>query len=193
VQDLPRNIRFDDYDVRQAAYWSILAGACGHTYGNNNVWQMWKPGRKPVIWANIPWKEALDHPGAFQMAYVRRLLESRPFEKLRPNEEFIKDGPGEGPSKIRGALASDRSFAFIYSPRGEQFSVDLGVFHAPKIRSSWYDPRYGVTYGLHTGDNRGIQSFRPPTSGRGQDWILILDDSGQDFPLPGDPGKESRQ
>jgi hypothetical protein len=30
--------RFDDYDVRQAAYWSLLAGACGHTYGNNNVW-----------------------------------------------------------------------------------------------------------------------------------------------------------
>ena len=29
--------RFDDYDARQAAYWSVLAGACGHTYGNNNV------------------------------------------------------------------------------------------------------------------------------------------------------------
>ena len=37
--------RFDDYDSRQAAYWSILAGACGHTYGNNNVWQMYKPDR----------------------------------------------------------------------------------------------------------------------------------------------------
>ena len=38
--------RFDDYDVRQAAYWSLLAGACGHTYGNNNVWQMYKPASK---------------------------------------------------------------------------------------------------------------------------------------------------
>ncbi|HMV51851.1 MAG TPA: DUF4038 domain-containing protein, partial [Blastocatellia bacterium] len=36
--------RFDDYDVRQAAYWSLLAGACGFTYGNNNIWQMYKPG-----------------------------------------------------------------------------------------------------------------------------------------------------
>src|SRR5262245_22122797 len=35
--------RFDDYDVRQAAYWSLLAGACGHTYGNNSIWQMYKP------------------------------------------------------------------------------------------------------------------------------------------------------
>jgi Protein of unknown function (DUF4038) len=23
--------RFDDYDARQAAYWSLIAGACGHT------------------------------------------------------------------------------------------------------------------------------------------------------------------
>ena len=57
------DFRFDDYDARQAAYWSLLAGACGHTYGNNNVWQMWAPGRKPVIWAHVPWYEALDHPG----------------------------------------------------------------------------------------------------------------------------------
>ena len=63
--------RFDDYDARQAAYWSVLAGACGHTYGNNNVWQMWTPDRKPALWANIPWHESLDTPGAFQMGFVR--------------------------------------------------------------------------------------------------------------------------
>ena len=32
--------------LRQAAYWSVLAGACGHTYGNNNVWQFFSPGAK---------------------------------------------------------------------------------------------------------------------------------------------------
>jgi Protein of unknown function (DUF4038) len=29
--------RSDDYDARQAAYWSLLAGACGHTYGNHSI------------------------------------------------------------------------------------------------------------------------------------------------------------
>jgi len=29
--------RFDNYAVGQAAYWSLLAGACGFTYGNNNA------------------------------------------------------------------------------------------------------------------------------------------------------------
>ena len=184
-QDLPRHIRFDDYDVRQAAYWSLLAGACGHTYGNNNIWQMWAPGRNPVIWANTPWHKALDHPGAFQMGYVRRLFESRPFHTLEPNDAFIVDGPVRGPAKVRGALASDGSFAFVYSTRGEPFSVDLSVFPGPRIRESWFDPRYGVTYAIHGGDSRGIQTYVPPTHGRGQDWILILDDAEQNFPPPG--------
>jgi hypothetical protein len=60
-------LRFDDYDVRLAAYRALLAGAAGHTYGNNNVWQMWAPGRPPQLGADTPWYEALDHPGAFQM------------------------------------------------------------------------------------------------------------------------------
>src|SRR5262249_44263875 len=46
--------RFDDYDIRQSAYWSILAGACGHTYGNNNVWQMYKPGLNKERWGETP-------------------------------------------------------------------------------------------------------------------------------------------
>ena len=69
---------------------------------------------------------------------------------------------------------------------GEQFSVELAVFPNPKVRAAWYDPRYGVAYDVHTGDNRGIQTFVPPTSGRGQDWVLILDDAGQNFTLPGE-------
>jgi hypothetical protein len=38
-------VRFDDSDVRMAAYRALLAGAAGHTYGNNSIWQMWAPGR----------------------------------------------------------------------------------------------------------------------------------------------------
>ncbi len=37
---------FEAYDVRKAAYWSMLSGACGHTYGNNNIWQMYSFGKK---------------------------------------------------------------------------------------------------------------------------------------------------
>ncbi len=176
--------RFEAYDVRQAAYWSFLAGACGHTYGNNNIWQMWEPGRQPVIGANIPWYEALDHPGAFQMGYVRKLFESRPFIDLRPAQEMLLDGSKNGGAKIRVACAVDGSFAFVYSPRGEKFTVDKSFIKAKRVREIWYDPRYGVSYHVHTTDNAGIQTYTPPSSGWGHDWILILDDQGKEYPLP---------
>jgi hypothetical protein len=186
--DASRLDRFDDYDVRQAAYWSLLAGACGHTYGNNNVWQCWQPGREPALWANIPWQDSLDTPGAFQLGMIRRLFESRPFTRLVPDQSMLLDAPRDGGAKVRAARASDGSFAFIYSPRGERFTVDKGLFKARSLREIWYDPRYGCAYLVPTTDTHGFQTFTPPTSGRGQDWVLIIEDAAQKFPLPGTQG-----
>jgi len=177
--------RMDDYDVRQAAYWSVLGGACGHTYGNNNIWQMWQPGRNPAILANLPWQQSLDHPGAFQMGIMRRLFESRPFEKLVPAPQMIVDGPTSGGAKIRAEVADDGSFAFIYSPRGESFTVDRTRLKATRINEIWFDPRYGAAYYVHNTESGGYQTYAPPTSGRGQDWVLILEDAEAKFPTPG--------
>jgi hypothetical protein len=184
-RDYDRHDRFDDDDVRQAAWWSVMAGAAGHTYGNNNIWQMWQPGRAPVIHANIPWPRALDHPGAAQMGHLRRLFEARPFVTLRPDPAFVVDGPRTGGAKVRAMRAENGSFAFVYSPRGETFTVDKGLIRAARLKEIWYDPRYGVAYEFHTTDNQGYQSYTPPTSGRGQDWVLILEDAAAGFALPG--------
>jgi len=187
--DVSRIDRFDDYDVRQTVYWSLLAGACGHTYGNNNVWQLWQPGRERAIWANQPWYASLDTAGAFQMGYARRLFEAYPFTQLVPNTAVLVDAPRNGGAKVRAAVARDSSFAFFYSPRGENFTVDKRIFHAPRLREIWYDPRYGCAYVVHTTEAHGFQTFTPPTSGRGQDWILIIDDASRHFPLPGETAK----
>ncbi len=183
-KDTSRLDRFDDADVRQAAYWSLLAGACGHTYGNNNVWQFWQPGREPVLWANQSWADSLDSPGAFQMGLVRRLFEARPFTRLAPAPAMLRDAPA-GAAKVRAACATDGSFAFIYSPRGEHFTVDKSFLKARRTREIWYDPRYGASYLVHTTDTHGFQTYTPPTSGRGQDWVLIIEDAGANWPLPG--------
>lgn len=180
-----RMARFDDFDCRQAAYWSILAGACGHTYGNNNIWQMWTREREPVLYANIPWQEALDHPGAFQMGLVRRLFASRPFTKLVPDEgKLVVDGPRHGGGKIRAGLASDGSFAIVYSPYGEPFAINKRQIRADRIKIFWFDPRYGNTHHIMTTDCKAFQTFTPPTSGRGQDWVLVLEDEVAGFPYP---------
>lgn len=183
-RDFNRLDRFDDYDVRQAAYWSLLAGACGHTYGHNSVWQMWAPGREPLLGANVPWWEALDHPGAFQMGILRRLFESRPWWRLVPDQQMILNGPRDGGAKIRAARDREGTFAFVYSPRGEPFTINARVLKLRRMKEIWFDPRYGVAYEVHTTDTPSIQTYTPPTRGRGCDWVLILEDADANYRVP---------
>ena len=97
---------------------------------------------------------------------------------------MIKAGPSTGGGKIRAALADDGSFAFIYSPRGEQFSIDISVIKGKSVSAIWFDPRYGISKKIHTGDTKGFQTYTPPTNGRGNDWILIIENAEMNFPLP---------
>lgn len=180
--NMSRLDRFDDYDVRQAAYWAMMAGACGHTYGHNSVWQMWTPNHTPAIWANIPWYDSLDAPGAFQMGYLRRLFEAFRFSDLLPASDFIVDGPQTGGAKVKALVSGDRRTALIYTPRGEAFTIDKQVFSCSRLREYWYDPRYGYSQYVHTTTNAAMQTYLPPTSGRGNDWILVLDDVSSPTP-----------
>jgi hypothetical protein len=179
-------VRFDDSDVRMAAYRALLAGAAGHTYGNNNIWQMWAPGREPVLGADTPWSEAIDHPGAFQMGHLRRLFESRPWPLLEPDQALLVGPNPPGAGFVRAAVAKDRSFAFVYSPLGEPVSVDQSRLGARDLTAWWFDPRYGRAYFVHTGVGTAIQAFTPPSSGRACDWVLVLDDPAKGYPPPGE-------
>jgi len=94
------------------------------------------------------------------------------------------NGAANGGAKIRAARAQDGSFAFIYSPRGESFTVDKSRLKAARLKEIWFDPRYGASYQVHGTTNEGYQTYAPPTSGRGQDWLLILEDEAARFPAP---------
>jgi len=176
---------FDDADVRQAAYWSMLAGACGHTYGNHNIWQLWQPGRAPVSAARTPWQRALSHPGAAQMGHLRRLFESRPFGGLVPDQEVLANKPGGGAEHARAARAEDGSFLFVYTPTGRAVTVLMSKVRGGKVAAHWYDPRRGTRIKIGQFQPSWTREFTPPTSGRGNDWVLVLDDAARKFPPPG--------
>ncbi len=182
----PDNGRHVALDVRQAAYWSVLSGAFGHTYGNNNVWQMWQPGRKPRVWARCPWYEALHHPGAAEMGFVRTLFESRPFLKLVPDQEAVSDLHGQEQRFVRAARASDGSYLFAYTPLGDGFRIDLSKISGEQINAFWYNPREGTAKKIDTLSNtQSPKTFLPPSRGRNNDWVLVLDDASYNYPLPG--------
>jgi hypothetical protein len=97
IQFKPTLGRFDDLDVRKAAYWAVFAGAHGHTYGANSIFQFHIPSRPAEFDAETPWQEALSFPGAGQLRHLRALMESRRFLTRIPDQDLVvPEGPRPG-------------------------------------------------------------------------------------------------
>ncbi len=46
----------------------------------------------------------------------------------------------------------------------------------------WYDPRLGTFADIGRYPNTGEREFAPPSSGRQDDWVLVLDDASKQYP-----------
>ncbi|NPA36713.1 MAG: DUF4038 domain-containing protein [Chlorobi bacterium] len=181
----PQNERFVAFDVRQAGYWSVLAGAAGHTYGNHNIWQMWQPGRQPITAARIPWYAAIYQPGAQQMGYMRKLFESRNFLEMIPDQDVLANVFGQNKNEIRAAKGKDGSFIIIYTPHGNPVHVKMEELSGDVISGYWYNPREGTSIKIEPFDNaKKTKAFVPPSSGQMTDWVLVLDDDSMNYPDP---------
>lgn len=176
---------FTAYDVRVFAYWNLLAGAAGYTYGNNAIWQMFKKGESFAIPALTDWREAMDRPGAEDMKHVRDLFESRPFNKLLPDQSIIYGLNADGKNHIRSAGSTDQSYAMIYLAVGQQVKVVMQKVKGVMVNGWWYNPRTGEENSIGPVKNIGIQTFKPPSSGEGKDWILVLDQQNAGYKTPG--------
>jgi hypothetical protein len=188
-EDMPDNLRnldggyLDDWDVRKAVYWALFAGAHGHTYGCNPVWQIWQPGRKQLIWPRRPWHEALHLPGSGQVQYARALIESRPFLSRIPDQSLIASDIGEGAHHVQATRDSAGTYALVYLPAGDAVELDLSKLTADKLRAYWFDPRTGVAQRIGTLQREDRMRFTPPDGGL--DWVLALDDPAAAYPAPG--------
>jgi hypothetical protein len=176
---------FDDYDVRQAAYWAVFAGAFGHTYGCHDVWQLFQPRRAPVNSPRRHWLEALDLPGAGQMRHLKSLMLSRPFLSRIPDQSLIIRSDTENHDQVRATRDSAGRYALVYLPFGGAVTVDLTAIAGPQIRAWWYDPRNGQVQALGTMARNAAADFTAPGRGREHDWVLVLDDAASDFAPPG--------
>ena len=175
---------FNDFDVRQAGYWSVLSGACGHTYGNNNIWQMYRQGRQGIGLARTAWYEAMHHPGSYQMGYMKKLFLSRPFLKLRPDQFLIAGDTGSGGMHIRAAIGGD--YAIVYLPYGQPVTVRTQNISGNRLTAWWFDPRTAMAVLIGEFENAPEREFDPPGQPeRGNDWVLVIDDAARCYPAPG--------
>ncbi len=184
------NGRFDDYDVRQAAYWAVFAGAFGHTYGHYSIFHFYAPAsNNPANRfsrdAQSYWYDAIDAAGAFDMTHLRRLMESRPFLARVPNQSMIVAGQGTGADHVQATSGEDGSYAFVYIPTGQAVTIAMQTISGNMVRAWWYDPREGTAEAIGEFANTREREFTPPSSGSGHDWVLVLDGAARNFPAPG--------
>lgn len=188
-EDMPDDLRnldggyLDDYEARKALYWALFAGAHGHTYGCNPVWQMWSSGREPLIGARRPWYEALHLTGAGQVRHARDLLLSRPYLSRIPDQGLLLSEVGAGTHHVQATRDVDGSYALLYAPSGRSVEVDLSKLAGARFTAWWYDPRTGTARSIGPVAERDRARFTPP--GGGPDWVLVLDGADADFPIPG--------
>jgi hypothetical protein len=174
---------FDDADVRQAAYWDLFTGGFGHTYGCHAIWQMLTPEREPVGFARNTWHDDLDLPGAWDMIHVRKLMESRPFTDRVPFQDIVLNENKSETDFIAATRGND--YVMIYIPTGLEANVDLNKCGWEKAKVWWYNCKTGEAKSLGKLKTNQQKSFKPKISGKGNDWVLVIDNAKINFNPPG--------
>lgn len=164
----------DAADVRQFAYMSLLTGACGHTYGDHSIWSMVDElpveGFAPTHFC-CTWRQAIDSPGAGQMHFAKDLLMAHGFLTLAPHPEYVSE---QLPGVLHIPVLANESSLLAYTAQGRPIALEAGVLGG-RVRVRWFDPRTGVYRGAGTADCTQPLRFTPPTGGRGNDWVLVLE------------------
>ncbi len=169
------------YDVRKYAYLDVFAGAFGNTYGCHDIWQFYSTKYEAVNGPHVYWQKAMDLPGANQMQFIRRLIESHPMMERIPDQSLIEENNLTPAERIQATRGND--YAFIYTSEGKYFTVILNKISGTILHAYWYNPRDGKTTDIGTIANTSTKKFTPPSSGYGQDWVLVLDDASKNYKL----------
>ncbi len=158
--------------IRRYAYWSVFAGACGHTYGDNSIMQFYNKENNNDFGSygvKSSWQEALHHEGSGQMKYLAELMNSVDFTSGEPKAELIIGGQREKHERI-SVFAGD-GFIFAYSWLGNDFEIDISDFG--EIKVYWFSPSTGIySYAGKTTGN--YFKAIPPKYNDNKDIVLVL-------------------
>lgn len=159
------------FRLRRQAYGAVLNGAlAGHAYGHRDIWRF-----------NPRWREALNDPGARQMAHVKALFATRRWWTLAPDQgdTFITAGRGAvgEDGYVSAARSADGTLAIVYLPEGRAITVNLARLGGSPSTTLWFDPTDGSTRNAHAVPAGGHHRFTPPgpNSSGNSDWVLVLE------------------
>jgi hypothetical protein len=117
------------------------------------------------------------------MSYIKKLMMSRPLMLLIPDQSVVTVYSS---GFVRSARSSDGTYAMAYISQGQKITVNTTKVLGTQVRVSWFNPRTGVYSVIGTfipTAKTGGQTFTPPTTGVGQDWIIIVDNPASNYPV----------
>jgi hypothetical protein len=121
--------RFYQYDVRRAAWMSVLSGACsGVTYGAHGIYSWHKIGKSfgsglgEGFDRPNPWNDALKYPGAWDYGYIKYILDLYGIDELIPMNKLINNI-----SDIRMASTKTEDKILIYVPVNTNIKIDKNL------------------------------------------------------------------
>ncbi len=128
-------------DVRRYAYWSVFAGAAGHTYGDNAIIMFFDGQKDGVVYGvKEHWKASLHHAGSGQMGYLKQLIMSVDFQNGVKRDDLVVGGQREQHERI--AVFGGKDFLLAYSFLGKDFSLDVREY---KRKDVWlFRPATGI-------------------------------------------------
>jgi len=111
------------------------------------------------------------------------LMESRPFTSRIPDQSLII--PSYYPETDFVVATRGDGYAMVYFPTGWDATIQLDKIGAKIIQAWWFNPHNGEAKAIGNIPGTGTKLFSAPTKGRGNDWILVLDDVAKNFKTPG--------
>lgn len=166
-------------DARRYAYWSVFAGACGHTYGHSSIMQFLKPGVNAAYGATKLWYEALEDEGFNQMKYLKKLMLAFPFFERIPDQSIIAGENGEKYERLIATRGKD--YLMVYNYTGRSMEINIGKISGKTKKAWWYSPRNGSLAYIGEYATQTITVKPDGIPGNGEDRVLIVTDSGKDY------------
>ena len=159
--------------VRRYMYWSVLAGACGFTYGNNAIIQFSKDGRG-AYGCRETWEYALHSPGGAEVQYLFALMKRLNFTKGRPMNETVLN------NKILShyicAFGGD-NYYMVYTYKGDLVRIDFSAYSKKRMAAYFVNPENGSMSYINTFCGQNTLELRPVRRRElSNDWLILFEE-----------------
>ena len=184
-EDIPQGLhdfsapRWQDYDVRRYAYWAVLAGCLGHTYGHNSIMQFMRPGVLASFGAEKAWWDAMNDPGYKQMKYLKWLMLALPYTGAEPDQSVISSQNGLRYDRIIALRGHD--FMLVYNYSGKPVELDLSKISGTKKRAWVMNPADGTLKFLGDYDSAKAEFTFDGAYMRQSDRVIIVTDGQKNY------------